>query len=242
MSMFPGSGAQRKPWELEYGTTDRTMARFFNMVYAWMAVGLAVTAAVAWFASQSPAMRQMVYGNGKGFAIVVALGMFAIAWGVQQAALRINANVATALFLLYAALMGCLISAIFLIYPMSTLLSAFLVTGGTFAAMSVYGFVTKRDLTRIGSIMAMAVIGLFIASLVNIFVASSALSWIITYAVLGVFIVLTAYETQQLKNFAQQYGDNPDVAARIAIVGSLLLYIAFINMFLSILRIMGDRR
>jgi FtsH-binding integral membrane protein len=108
--------------------------------------------------------------------------------------------------------------------------------------MSVYGFVTKRDLTRVGAIMTMAVVGLFIASLVNIFLQSGPLSWVITYAVLGVFVVLVAYETQMLKGFARQFGDNPDMAARIAIIGSLLLYIAFINIFLSILRIMGDRR
>jgi FtsH-binding integral membrane protein len=240
--MFPGSGAQRKPWELEYGTTDRTTARFFNMVYAWMAVGLALTAAVAYFVSQTPAVWQVVYGGGKGMAVVIALGMFAIAMGVQASALRINANVATGLFLLYAALMGCLISFIFLVYTPKTIIASFLVTGGTFGAMSVYGFVTKRDLTRIGAIMTMAVIGLFIASLVNLFVASGPLSWLITYAVLGVFVVLVAYETQMLKGFAQQFGDNPDVAPRIAIIGSLLLYIAFINIFMSVLRIMGYRR
>lgn len=242
MSMFPGSGAQRKPWELEYGAYDRPMARFFNVVYAWMAVGLAVTAAVAWFASQSEAMRAIFVYRGAGLSVVFALGMFAIAMAVQASALRINANVATALFLLYAALMGCLISGIFLRYSLSTIGSSFLITGGTFGAMSVYGFVTKRDLTRIGSFLIMAVIGLFIGSLVNRFVASNAFSWFITYAVLAVFIGITAYETQMLKGFARQFGDNPDVAPRIAIIGSLLLYIAFINMFLSILRIFGDRR
>ena len=242
MSMYPGSGAQRKPFELEYGAYDRPMARFFNTVYAWMAVGLAVTAAVAWFVSQSTTALQMVYGGGRGMMVVILLGMFAIAWSVQTAAMRINANVATGLFLLYSALMGALLSGIFIVYKMQTIGAAFLMTGGTFAAMSVYGFVTKRDLTRIGSFLVMAVIGLFIASLVNIFVASNALSWLITYAVLAVFIGITAYETQKLKVLAAQYGDNPAVAPRIAIIGSLLLYISFINMFTSILRIMGDRR
>jgi uncharacterized protein len=242
MSMFPGSGAQRKPWELEYGAYDRTMARFFNTVYAWMAVGLAVTAAVAWFVSQSEVGLRMVYGGGSGMMVVILLGMFAISWGVQASAMRINANVATALFLLYSALMGALMSGIFVIYKMPTIGGAFLMTTGTFAAMSIYGFVTKRDLTGIGSILVMAAIGLFLASIVNIFLASNGLSWIITYAVLGVFIGITAYETQKLKVLASQFGDNPDIAPRIAIIGSLLLYISFMNMFTSILRIMGDRR
>jgi hypothetical protein len=239
--MFPQSES-RRPWELEYARDDKSTYKFFNVVYAWMAVGLAVTAGVAWFVSQSAVGLQIVYGGGKGAAVAILLGMFAIAWGVQASAMRINANVATALFLLYSALMGALLSGIFIVYRMQTIGTAFLLTGGTFAAMSVYGFVTKRDLTRMGSILVMCVIGLFIASLVNIFVASSALSWLITYAVLAVFIGITAYETQKLKALAVQYGDNPAIAPRIAIVGSLLLYIAFINMFMSILRILGDRK
>ena len=242
MSMFPGSGAQRKPWELEYGSYDRPMARFFNTVYAWMAVGLAVTAAVAWFVSQSQVGLQMVYGGGKGMLVAILLGMFAISWGVQSAAMRINANVATALFLLYSAMMGALLSGIFVVYKMQTIGGAFLMTAGTFGAMSVYGFVTKRDLTGIGSILVMAAIGLFLASIVNIFLASNGLSWIITYAVLGVFIGITAYETQKLKVMASQFGSDPNMAPRIAIIGSLILYISFINLFTSILRIMGDRR
>ena len=241
MSMYPQPGT-RKPFELGYANSDKTMSKFFNVVYAWMAVGLAVTAAVAYFVSQSDVGLRMVYGGGRGMAVIIALGMFGIAMGVQSAALRINANVATGLFLLYSALMGALLSAIFIIYKMQTIGASFLITGGTFAAMSVYGFVTKRDLTQIGSILVMCVIGLFIASLANIFIASNALSWLITYAVLAVFIGITAYETQKLKVLAQQYGDDPNMAPRIAIIGSLLLYISFINMFMSILRIMGDRK
>jgi hypothetical protein len=238
--MFPESGA-RGSYELGYAQDNRGVVKFFNVVYAWMAVGLAVTAVVAWFASQSPALLQ-VYRGGPGIAIVILLGMFALAWGVQTAAMRINANVATALFLLYAALMGVLVSYIFLVYRMQTIGVAFMLTGGTFAAMSIYGFVTKRDLTSMGSFLAMALIGLILASVVNLFIANNALSWVITYGVLAVFIGLTAYETQKLKVMAQEYGHDPDIAPRIAIIGSLLLYIAFINMFLSILRILGDRK
>lgn len=241
MSMYPESGA-RKPWELEYARDDKSLSKFFNVVYAWMAVGLAVTAAVAYFVSQSQVGLQIVYGGGRGMAVVIALGMFAIAMGVQAAALRINANVATGLFLLYSALMGALLSGIFVIYKIKTIGAAFVITGGTFGVMSVYGFVTKRDLTAIGSFLVMCVIGLFLASLVNIFVASNALSWLITYAVLAVFIGITAYETQKLKVLGQRYGNDPAIAPRIAIIGSLLLYIAFINMFMSILRILGDRK
>lgn len=241
MSMYPQNGVGR-PFELDYARDNKAVSKFFNVVYAWMAVGLAVTATVAWFVSQNPSVLRAIYGRGPAVAVVVALGMFAIAWGVQTAAMRISANLATALFLLYSALMGVLCSYIFILYPMKTIGASFIVTGGVFAAMSIYGFITKRDLTAIGSFLAMAVIGLFIASLVNLWVASDGLSWIITYAVLAVFIGLTAYETQKLKVLALEHGDNPAIAPRIAIIGSLLLYIAFINMFLSILRIMGSRR
>src|SRR5689334_10427531 len=148
MSMNPQQSGLRKPWELEYATGDKAISKFFNMVYAWMAVGLAVTASVAWFVANNDAALRLVYGGGRAVAIVIALGMFAIAMGVQAAALRISANVATALFLLYSALMGALLSGIFIVYRMQTIGSAFLITGGVFAAMSIYGFVTKRDLTK----------------------------------------------------------------------------------------------
>jgi FtsH-binding integral membrane protein len=239
MSMYPQSDVARP--RLGYATDDRAVFNFFNTVYAWMCAGLALTAVVAWLVSRSPAMMSFLYGS-RAMILVFALGAFAIAWFVQSAAARISATAATGLFLLYAAVIGALISYIFLVYESGTILAAFLLTGGTFGAMSVYGFVTKRDLTGIGSFLVMGAIGLFIASLVNVFIASNALSWVITYAVLGVFIGITAYETQRLRNMAEQHAGNADLSGRLAIVGALVLYIAFINIFLSILRILGSRR
>ena len=135
-----------------------------------------------------------------------------------------------------------MISYVFLIYKIEMLGGAFIMTAGVFGGMSLYGFVTKRDLTGIGSFLVMGAIGLFIASLVNLFLASNALSWIITYAVLAVFIGITAYETQRLKTLAYQFQGNGAMLSRLSIVGSLVLYISFINLFLSILRIMNSRR
>lgn len=240
MSMFPESGA-RKPWELDYATDEKSLSKFFNMVYAWMAVGLAVTATVAWFVSHTPSLMRMMYRNPL-VAIACGVGSFCIAIGVQRSFRSISANVATVLFLVYAALIGAMISYVFVVYPAATLASAFVVTGGTFAALSIYGFVTKRDLTRIGGILIACAWGLFFASIVNIFIASSALDWLITYAILAVFIGITAYKTQELKMVAEQLGGGSELAARYAIYGSLVLYISFINLFMSILRIMGDRR
>jgi hypothetical protein len=237
MSQFP----QTRKYELDYGTDSSVMPSFFNAVYAWMAVGLAVTGCVAYFVSQSPQIMSMFMG-GQGFTVFIALALFGIAMLVQTAALRISAGAGIALFLLYATLLGALLAPIFIVYDMSTLGGAFLITGGTFGAMSLYGFVTKRDLTKIGSFLFMGFIGLFLASLVNIFWANNALSWVITYGVLAVFIGLTAYETQKLKHVAEELRGQPDLLARYAIIGSLTLYIAFINMFLSVLRILGSRR
>ena len=239
MSMFPNSNV--KPVELEYGVGEKAVFHFFNAVYAWMAVGLAVTAAVAYFVSTQPALMQLMFMNKFAF-VALLLGAWGVAYCVQIAAARISWGAAVALFLLYAALIGGMMSFIFVVYPMSTLAGAFFMTAGTFGAMSVYGFITKRDLTAMGSILVMAVIGLFFASIVNIFLANNALSWILTYAILAVFIGLVAYQTQRLKRLAEQNVTNGDLAARYAIIGSLVLYISFINMFMSILRIMGSRK
>ena len=237
MSMFPNSQAIPVDYERD-NTRSRLLLSFFNTVYAWMFAGLGVTALVGWAMSQSPAAMQLVYGSKIGYT-VLGLGAFAIAMCVQRVAMRISANAATALFLLYAAIVGALVSGIFLAYPGSTLAAAFLVTGGTFGVLSVIGFITKKDLTRMGGILTMAVIGLFLASIVNVFLANNLVSWVITYAVLGVFIGLTVYYTQMLKNLALSAENNPDMLSRLAVVGSLLLYVAFINMFISILQIMG---
>jgi FtsH-binding integral membrane protein len=239
MSMYPEQSGLRKPWELEYAQDDKVLSKFFNVVYAWMAVGLALTAAVGWFVA--PHLPRLM-GRNPALLIVCGLAAFAISMGVQFKFQKLNANLATALFLLYAALIGVCIAYIFLIYPPTVLVSAFVITAGTFAGVSAYGFVTRRDLTRIGGILIMCAWGLFLASIVNIFVASTILDWFITYAVLGVFIGITAYETQKLKQIALQFGHDPVMAPRFAIYGSLVLYISFLNIFLSILRILGDRR
>ncbi len=237
MSQFPFA----RKVELEYGTDDRVMFNFFNAVYAWMAVGLAVTAVVAYAVSQSPALMNGIFAN-KGGYLLIALGAFAIAWGVQKAALSISAAAATVLFLLYAAVIGALISGIFLVYSTSALTTSFLLTAGVFGGMSIYGFITKRDLTRIGSILVMCVWGLILASVVNLFFYSDLVSWVITYAILLVFIGLTAYDTQKLKAIAEATRGNRDLAARYVIIGSLNLYVDFINIFMAILRIVGSRR
>jgi hypothetical protein len=206
-----------------------------------MAVGLAVTACVGLLFAKSPGLMRVVYANQFVY-VAILLGMVGLAWAVQAAALRMSAAAGTGLFLLYSALMGALISGIFIVYPWPTIVSAFFMTAGVFGAMSVYGFVTKRDLTSLGSFMFMVVVGLFLASLVNVFLRNDLMGWIITYGVLIAFVLLTAYDTQKLKNIAQQTAGDANLQARLAIIGSLSLYVDFINIFMAILRILGSRR
>jgi FtsH-binding integral membrane protein len=174
--------------------------------------------------------------------IVLIIAELALVWTISAAVNKLSAPVATALFMLYAALNGLTLSVIFMLYTKGTLGSTFAVTAGTFGAMSVYGLVTKRDLTRFGSLLFMALIGFVLASVVNLFLRSPAFYWVITYVGVLVFVGLTAYDTQRLKIIAQETAHSPDMAARYAVNGALALYLDFINLFLLMLRIMGDRR
>jgi FtsH-binding integral membrane protein len=239
MSQFPNSD---RAYDLQYqsrvGTS--TVTQFFNAVYAWMAAGLALTAVVAWYVSNDPMLMRRIFSGPTLIGLIIAeLGLVLV---IGRAINKISTGVATGLFLLYSALNGLTLSAIFIVYAHSTIASAFIVTAGTFGAVSLYGFVTKTDLTRLGSFLFMALIGLILASVVNMFMASSTLHWIITYAGVLIFVGLTAYDTQKLKLIAIETENNPALAARLSIIGALSLYLDFINLFLFILRIMGDRR
>jgi FtsH-binding integral membrane protein len=230
---------QSKPFEFT-GAGSTAVTRFFNAVYAWMAAGLALTGLVAWMVSSNQSLVLTVH-NPIVF-ILLFVAEIALVMVISRAINRINAAAATALFLLFAAINGLVLSVIFLVYAHAVLTSAFLITGGTFAVMSVWGMVTRADLTRLGSILYMALVGIIIASLVNFFMHSSGLNLVISYIGVLVFVGLTAYDTQKLKMIAQQTENDPALAARLSIVGSLMLYLDFINLFLFILRIMGDRR
>lgn len=238
MSMYPQSGA--RPVELEYGTDDRAVFSFFNAVYAWMCVGLAVTGTVAWVVSHNAAALAFIHT--KGIAVAFLLGSVLMVWGIRAAATRVNPTVGLLLFLAYSAVVGVVLSGIFVVYDLGTIGQVFLITAGMFAGVSAYGYLTRRDLTGVGSICIMAVWGLFLATLVNIFWGNSTLYWIINYVGVAAFVGLTAYDTQKLKEVAYQLQGDSKMAARMAVVGSLELYLDFINLFIFLLRIMGSRR
>jgi FtsH-binding integral membrane protein len=216
------------------------VATFLNAVYAWMCVGLATTAVVGWWTSTQPQLVRSIFASGFFWILVIAeLGLvFAISYAVK----RISTAAATAMFVLYSALNGLTLSVIFLVYSLNVIGVTFAVTAGMFGAMSVVGYVTRRDLSSLGSFLFMALIGLIIASVVNVIWANSTLYWIVTYAGVAIFLGLTVYDTNRIKQLAYATEGDEAVASRLAIVGSLILYLDFINLFLFLLRILGNRR
>jgi FtsH-binding integral membrane protein len=243
MSQFPTPfGSQRQSQQLQYESRadSTTMAAFFNAVYAWMAAGLALTAVVAWWVSTQPQLIRQIFRGPT--LIILFIAEIALVVVIARAVNKINAGAATALFLLYSALNGLTLSVIFLVYTQASLVGAFVVSAGMFGAMSLYGYTTKTDLSRFGSILFMALVGLVLASVVNLFWANSALYWIVSYAGVFIFVGLTAYDTQRLRVIAVQTAGDPALSARLSVSGALSLYLDFINMFLFILRIVGNRK
>jgi len=211
---------------------------FIAKVYRWMALGLGVTAAVAGLVASSEAALQFVVMNRWVF-IGLMVAEFGLVVALSAMVNRLSGAAAGGLFLLYSALNGATLSVLLLIYTQSSIASAFLVTAGTFGAMSVYGTVTKRDLTSWSGFLTMGLIGVVIASLVNLFLRSGALSFVLSCAAVVVFTGLTAYDTQKLRAYARAGG--AEVAAA-PINGALTLYLDFINLFLAVLHLFGDRR
>lgn len=244
MSSYPsgpfGGFARTRPIPYESQVDSLTMGQFFNAVYAWMAAGLALTGAVAYAVANQLLPIPMTSGIFLLLVVVELVLVFTISGAIN----RISATAATALFLLYSALNGVTLSGIFLLYAHATLTSTFLITAGTFAAMSIVGYTTKIDLTRFGSLLFAALIGIVLASVVNLFWHNAGLYWAISYLGVLLFVGLTAFDTQRLKYIAAQTGNTPALAHRMAIVGSLMLYLDFLNLFLFLLQIMGagDRR
>jgi FtsH-binding integral membrane protein len=211
-------------------------------VYGWMTCGLLLTAFVAWFAANTPAVMMFVFSSKITFfgLIIAQLGLVFVLSGMVQ---RLSAGLATTLFMLYSALTGLTLSSIFIAYTYSSIASTFIVTAGMFGGMSLYGYTTKRDLTGMGKMLFMALIGIVLASLVNIWLKSTPLMWAVTYIGVVVFVGLTAYDTQKLKAIGEQIDTSDSGNLRkYAILGALTLYLDFINLFLMLLRIMGNRR
>lgn len=220
-------------------TTDIIVKQntLIRKVYAWMGAGLAITAFMALVTLSSPAILNAVLGNKLIFYGLI-IGELALVFTLSGAINRLSAATATLIFIAYAALNGITLSVVFLAYTANSITSTFVITAGMFGAMSLYGSTTKRDLSSWGSFLFMGLIGIIIASVVNIFVGSSAVSWFVSGIGVIVFTGLTAYDTWKIKEMAAQgiEGRKP------AIIGALTLYLDFINLFLMLLRFTGNRR
>ena len=216
---------------------------FIRSVYNWMAIGLALTGFVAYYVANTPALVQVIFGNRLLFFGLI-IGELALVFIISSRIQKMQASTATALFVLYSILNGATLSFIFLVYTASSITSTFFICAATFVACSIYGWTTKRDLTSMGGFMTMGLIGIIIASVVNMFFRSSAMSMIISYIGVIVFVGLTAYDTQHLKTMAinQPDGLEAGVVRKGAILGALKLYLDFINLFLMLLRILGGGR
>lgn len=215
--------------------------RFMTKVYGWMSFALAITGFVAMYTASSPALLEMVFGN-MWTLLGIILVEFAMVGALAGWVNRMSASTATMIFVLYSALNGVVLSGIFLVYTSESISSTFFITAGTFGAMSFYGYTTKTDLTKWRNILVMGVFGLIIASLVNMFMRSSMLSLITSCFGVLIFVGLTAYDTQKIKNMNIIGNEGTDEDKKEAIMGALTLYLDFINLFLYLLRLFGKRK
>jgi len=234
---------------------DAGLRAYMIRVYNYMAAGVALTGVVAWFAFQAAGgdsiavvghsitgltpFGQAIFGGPLMWLFILApLGLvMLLSFGIN----RLAASTALTLFFVYAGLLGLSLASIFLVYTEASISRVFFISAATFGAMSLYGYTTKRDLTAVGSFMFMGLIGIIIASLVNIFLQSSGLYWAISVIGVLIFVGLTAYDTQNIKELYSPMDDGT-VAGRKAVMGALRLYLDFINLFLMMLRLFGDRR
>lgn len=215
---------------------------YMRGVYQWMAGGLGLTAIMAYMVASSPSLVQAIFGNPILFwGLIIA--EFGLVMGISGGISKLSASTASGLFLLYSALNGVTLSAILLAYTQASVAGTFVICAGMFGAMSVYGMVTKKDLTSMGSFMFMGLIGIILASVVNIFLKSPGLDFAISGIGVLVFVGLTAYDTQKLKVMGQSAPMNDATAVRRGtILGALTLYLDFINLFLMLLRFFGQGR
>jgi uncharacterized protein len=214
---------------------------FIRRVYNWMGLGLALTAAVALYTASNHYLLSLILGNSIIFFGLI-IGELALVLILSAAIGRMQAATGMFLFFLYSALNGLTLSVIFLAYTRASIANAFFVSAGTFGLMSFYGYTTKRDLTSWGSFLFMGLIGIILASLVNLFLKSPMLYWVVTYVGVLIFVGLTAYDTQKLKEMAMSGFTDEEEERKVAVLGALTLYLDFINLFLMLLRIMGSRR
>ena len=210
-------------------------------VYTWMTLALVLTGLTAYGVATSPGIMMALYSNSAlMWGLVIA--EFALVIGISAAINRLSLATATLMFVAYSVINGAMLSSIFMIYTAASIASVFFITATTFAVMALIGYTTKTDLTSVGKLLFMALIGLVIATIVNMFIGSSTLTMICSYVGVLIFVGLTAYDSQKIKNMLMQAPDAGESSQKLALLGALTLYLDFINLFIYLLRIFGDRR
>ncbi len=231
---FQGLQAERQ-WDV-----SAAFPVLMRKVYVWMTLALVITGFTAYGVATSPGILQAIYTNQILFwGLIIA--EFALVFGVTAAINKLSLTTATLMFILYSVINGALLSYIFLAYTASSIATVFFITAGTFGVMALIGYTTKTDLSSMGKILFMALIGMIIATVVNLFVKSDGLTTILSYVGVLIFVGLTAYDTQKIKNMLLEAPDAGEGAQKVALLGALSLYLDFVNLFIYLLRIFGRR-
>ncbi|MCR5069940.1 MAG: Bax inhibitor-1/YccA family protein [Prevotella sp.] len=222
-------------------TPSITFPALMQKVYTWMAFAMIITGVTAYGVANSPSLLGMIYTNS-----VVLWGLIiaelALVFGITGMINRLSLTTATLMFVAYSVINGAMLSSIFLVYTMNSIGQVFFITSATFGVMAFIGYTTKTDLTSMGKILFMALIGIIIATVVNIFVGSTGLQTVTSYLGVLIFVGLTAYDSQKIKHMLYEQEVADEGAQKLALIGALTLYLDFINLFLYLLRIMGSRR
>lgn len=210
-------------------------------VFVWMTLALAITGLTAYGVATSPTILSLIFSSKVTFFGLI-IAEFALVFAISGAINRLSLSTATLLFILYSVVNGATLSTIFFAFSVATIGKVFFITAGTFGAMALVGYTTKTDLTSMGKLLFMALLGIIIASVVNMFVGSSGLDLILSYVGVLVFVGLTAYDTQKIKQMCQSAPDAGESTQKLALIGALSLYLDFINLFLYLLRIFSNNR
>lgn len=220
---------------------ELNLSKFISKVYAWMCLALVVTGLTSYWVINTVEVLEYIAMNRYSLLMLAGLEM-ATVWYIGSVINRISANTAMLLFIFFAVLNGVSMSILFLLFTSESIMSTFIITGGTFAIMSAYGYYTKKDLTSWGNLLFMAVIGLMICGLVNMFFQNSFIHFVMCCVGVLVFTCLVAYDTQKIKRMFFIMNQNEETRNKVAIFGALSLYIDFINLFSYLLNLLGDRK
>lgn len=222
-------------------TVSVAFPALMRKVYVWMTLALVITGITAYGVASSPVLLTSIYSS-KWIIWALLFGELGLVFAISGAINRLSLTTATLLFVLYSVLNGVTFSSIFIVYTLTSITKVFFISAGTFAGMAIFGYVTKKDLSGLGRILFMALIGLVIATVVNIFVKSSGFDLLLSYLGVAIFVGLTAWDSQKIKQMLLMAPDAGEGAQKIALLGSLTLYLDFINLFLYLLRIFGNNR